>query len=111
MIVRSADFGKIFCNFCNNPIFFFFCLKLFDTFFKCLPNVNLLSKVNPKCFCDDAWEANLIQYKPLFFICQKIFKTFNKLPDILYSCNLNIAPSCQNLSNAFEMSRKTPLAS
>ena len=70
-IVRSADFGKIFCNFCNNPIFF--CLFLFDTFFKCLSNVNLLSKVNPKCFRDDAWEANLIQYKPFVFHLSKNF--------------------------------------
>ena len=35
-------------------------LVLFDTFFKCLSNVNLLSNVNPKCFCDDAWETLLL---------------------------------------------------
>ena len=50
-IVRSAGLGKIFCNFYNNPVVL---LILFDTFVKCLSNVNLLSNVNPKCFCNDA---------------------------------------------------------
>ena len=50
-IVRSAGLGKIFCNFRNNPVVL---LILFDTFVKCSSNVNLLSKVNPKCFCHDA---------------------------------------------------------
>ena len=35
-------------------------LILFDTFVKCSLNVNLLSNVNPKCFCDDAWETLLL---------------------------------------------------
>ena len=35
----------------NNPMVL---LILFDTFVKCSSNVNLLSNVNPKCFCDDA---------------------------------------------------------
>ena len=48
-IARSANPGKIFCNFCNNPMVL---LVLLDTFFKCSSNVNLLSDV--KCFCDDA---------------------------------------------------------
>ena len=33
---------------------------LFDTFVKCASNVNLLPNVNPKCFCDDAWETLLL---------------------------------------------------
>ena len=46
-----------------------------------------------------------------FLFVKKCFKTVNKLPDIPFSWNLNIRPSCQTLSNAFEMSRKTPLTS
>ena len=41
----------------------------------------------------------------LLFV-KKCFKAFNKLPDIPFSCNLNIRLSCQNLSNVFEMSKK-----
>ena len=41
-----------------------------------------------------------------FLFIKKCFKTFNKLPDIPFSCNFNIKPSCQTLSNAFEMSKK-----
>ena len=47
--VGSAGLGKTFGNFCNNHIVLYIS---FDTF-KCLPNVNLLSKVTRKCFCDD----------------------------------------------------------
>ena len=50
-IVRSAGLGKIIYNFRNNPMIL---LILFDTFVKCSSNANLLSKVNPKCFRDDA---------------------------------------------------------
>ena len=50
-IVRSAGLGKTFCNFRNNPVVL---LILFDTFVKCTSYVNLLSNVNPKCFCNDA---------------------------------------------------------
>ena len=50
-IVRSAALGKMFCNFRNNPMVL---LTLFDTFVKFSSNVDLLSNVNPKCFCDDA---------------------------------------------------------
>ena len=46
-----------------------------------------------------------------FLFVKKSFKTFNKLPDIPFSYNLNIRPSCQTLSSAFEMSRKIPLTS
>ena len=56
-IVRSADLGKIFCNFQNSPMVL---LILFDTFFKRSSSVNLLSNVNPRCFCDDAWETLLL---------------------------------------------------
>ena len=56
-IVRSAGLGGIFCNFCNNHVVL---LILFDTLVKCLSNVNLLSNVNPKWFCDDAWETLLL---------------------------------------------------
>ena len=59
-IVRSASLGKIFCNFRNNPMVL---LILFNAFVKCLSNFNLLSKVNPKCFCDDAWETLLLKRK------------------------------------------------
>ena len=58
--VRSASLGKIFCNFRNNPMVL---LILFDAFVKCSSNFNLLSKVNPKCFCDDAWETLLLKRK------------------------------------------------
>ena len=50
-IERSAGLGKILCNFRNSPIVL---LNLFDIFVKCSSNVNVLSNVNPKCFCDDA---------------------------------------------------------
>ena len=50
-IVRSAGLCKIFCDFQNNPVVL---LILFDAFVRCCSNVNLLSSVNPKCFCDDA---------------------------------------------------------
>ena len=40
-----------------------------------------------------------------FLFLKKCFKTFNKLPDIPLFCNLNIRPSCETLSNAFEMSK------
>ena len=53
-IVRSAGLCKIFCDFQNNPVVL---LILFDAFVRCCSNVNLLSSVNPKCFCDDAWET------------------------------------------------------
>ena len=56
-IVRSAGLGKIFCNFCNNPMVL---LVLFDAFFKCLSYGNLLSNVNPKYFCNDASETLLL---------------------------------------------------
>ena len=56
-IVRNAGLGKIFCNFRNNHMVL---LTLFDTFFKCLSHSNLLSNVNPKCFCDDALETLLL---------------------------------------------------
>ena len=56
-IARSAGLGKIFCNFRNNSMVL---LISFDTFVKCLSNVNLLSKVNPKCFCNYAWETILL---------------------------------------------------
>ena len=46
-----------------------------------------------------------------FLFVKKIFKTFSELPDIPFSCNLNIRPWCQALTNAFEMSRKIPLIS
>ena len=51
IIVRSAGLGKILCNFSNNPVVL---LISFDTLVKCSSNVNLLSNVNRKCFCDDA---------------------------------------------------------
>ena len=44
-----------------------------------------------------------------FLFVKECFKAFNKLPSILFSCN--IRPSCQTLSDAFEISRKTPLTS
>ena len=36
---------------------------------------------------------------------------FNKSPSIRYVFTLNIKPSCQTLSKAFEISRKIPLVS
>ena len=44
-IVRSTGVDKIFSSFRNNPMVL---LILFDTFIKCLSNVNLLSNVNPR---------------------------------------------------------------
>ena len=46
-----------------------------------------------------------------FLFVKTCYKTFSKLPHIPFSCNLNIRQSCQTLSNAFEMPRKTPLTS
>ena len=73
-IVRRAGLGKIFCNFRNNPMVL---LILFDTFVKCSSNVNLLSNVNPKCFCDDAWETLLLlkrkgEWQTFFSFLEKI---------------------------------------
>ena len=104
--------------------------------------LNLLSNVNPKCFCDYAWKTLFMKRKGewqtffsflekitswdcllgsglqlifhwkahytthCFLFVKKCFKIFNKLPNIPFSCNLNIRPSWQFLSKAFEMSRK-----
>ena len=105
--------------------------------------LNLLSNVNPKCFCDYAWKTLLFMKRKgewqtffsflekntswdcllgsglqlifhwkahytthCFLFVKKCFKIFNKLPNIPFSCNLNIRPSWQFLSKAFEMSRK-----
>ena len=59
-IVQSTGLGKIFCYFRSNPMVL---LILFHTFVKCSSNVNLLSNVNPKCFCDDATETSLLKRK------------------------------------------------
>ena len=42
---------------------------------------------------------------------KKVFHDFSKFPDIPLSFNFNNKPSCQTLSKAFDMSRKTPLTS
>ena len=42
---------------------------------------------------------------------RKSFNRDNKEPVIPYDCNLNINPSCQTLSKALEISRKTTLVS
>ena len=104
--------------------------------------LNLLSNVNPKCFCDYAWKTLFMKRKGewqtffsflekitswdcllgsglqlifhwkahytthCFLFVKKCFKIFNKLPNIPFSCNLNIRPSWQFWSKAFEMSRK-----
>ena len=49
-IARSAGLGKMFCNFCNNPIVL---IILFDTFVKFSSDATLLSNVTPKSFCGD----------------------------------------------------------
>ena len=41
----------------------------------------------------------------------KSHKRFSKLPDIPFCFDLKMSPLCQNLSNAFDISRKTPLTS
>ena len=38
-----------------------------------------------------------------FLFVKNCFKAFNKLPDILFLCNLNIRPFCQTLSNALDI--------
>ena len=55
----KSGLGKIFCNFRNNPMVLFI---LFDAFVKCsiMSNVNLLSNVHPKRFCDDTCETLLL---------------------------------------------------
>ena len=73
-IVRSAGLGKIFCNFHNSSMVL---LILFDIFVKCSSNVNLLSSVNPKYFCDNAWERlSLLKrkggWKTLYSLQEKI---------------------------------------
>ena len=104
--------------------------------------LNLLSNVNPKCFCDYAWKTLFMKRKGewqtffsflekitswdcllgsglqlifhwkahytthCFLFVKKCFKIFNKLPNIPFSCTLNIRPSWQFWSKAFEMSRK-----
>ena len=49
-IARSAGLGKMFCNFCNNPIVL---IILFDAFVKFSSDATLLSNVTPKSFCGD----------------------------------------------------------
>ena len=44
-------------------------------------------------------------------LCLVSRKSFSKFPDIQFWVNLKIIPSCQTLSNAFEMLRKRPLTS
>ena len=51
MFIRSVGLGKILWKCCSNRMVL---LSVFDTFFKCSSKVNLLSNVNPKCFCNDA---------------------------------------------------------
>ena len=46
-----------------------------------------------------------------FRFSMKLDKRFNKFPEIPFCCNLWITPSCYTLSKAFDISRKTPLAS
>ena len=46
-----------------------------------------------------------------FLFFRKSHKRFIKLPDIPFCFNLKMRPSCQTLSNAFDISRKTPLTS
>ena len=46
-----------------------------------------------------------------FLFLRKSHKRFSKLPDIPFCFNLKMRPSCQTLSNAFDISRKTPLTS
>ena len=46
-----------------------------------------------------------------FLFLRKSHKTFSKLLDIPFCFNLKMRPSCQTLSNAFDISRKTPLTS
>ena len=44
-----------------------------------------------------------------FLFVKKYFKTFNKLLDILFSCNLNIRSSCQTINCAklfYDLNRK-----
>ena len=59
-IVRRADLGKIFLNFRNNPMVL---LISSDAMVECSSNSKLLPNVNPKCFCDDAWETLLLKRK------------------------------------------------
>ena len=46
-----------------------------------------------------------------FLFLRKSHKRFSKLPDIPLCFNLKMGLSCQTLSNAFDMSRETPLTS
>ena len=46
-----------------------------------------------------------------FLFLRKSHKIFSKLPDIPFCFDLKMNPLCQTLSNAFDISRKTPLTS
>ena len=46
-----------------------------------------------------------------YLFAKKPFYIFSKFPDIPLSFNFNNKPSCQTLSKAFDMSRKTALTS
>ena len=46
-----------------------------------------------------------------FLFLRKSHKRLSKLPDIPFHFSLKIGPSCQTLSNAFNISRKTPITS
>ena len=46
-----------------------------------------------------------------FLFLRKLHKKFSKLPDIPFCFNFKMRPSSQTLSNAFNISRKTPLTS
>ena len=48
---------------------------------------------------------------PCFLAFKKSDNTLTSLPEIPFCFSLKIIPLCQTLSNAFEISRKTPLTS
>ena len=85
-VVRSADLGKIFCNFGNNPMVL---LILFDTFFKCPSNVNLLSNVK-------------IKQKPIRVVtsyCRKNFKQIRHVSKGNFRCTLFTSLSTRIIFN------------
>ena len=55
----------------------------------------------------------IVYLKQVFdiYLLKKSSMNFNTFPDILLSFNFNNKPSCQTLSKAFDMSRKTLLNS
>ena len=123
MVTRDI-LGNTFCSLRIRPMVL---LTVLNTFRRCSSNVSFKTKVTPKCFCELVWDIidpcrtpalTLVQVDtwPLrttlcFLLLKKSVKMFNKSPEMPFCFSLEITPSCQTLSKALDMSKKTLLTS